>query len=74
MFVGNLWILAKSRFAKARQFSGVEVARVREIPIRGVKLFTELPVIWEDRGGPRKDSETSTPETIEDQAVKGQVP
>ena len=40
MFVGNLWILVKARFAKARQFSGVEVAQVGEIPIRGVKLFT----------------------------------
>jgi nitrite reductase/ring-hydroxylating ferredoxin subunit len=40
MFVGNLWILLKSRFVKARQFSGVEVAQVGEIPIRGVRLFT----------------------------------
>lgn len=40
MFVGNLWILLKSRFARVRQFSGVEVAQVGEIPIRGVKLFT----------------------------------
>src|SRR5205809_5372626 len=40
MFVGNLWVLVKSRFAKPRQFSGVEVAQVGEIPIHGVKLFT----------------------------------
>lgn len=40
MFVGNLWILLKSRFAKARQFSGVAIAQVGEIPVRGVKLFT----------------------------------
>jgi len=40
MFVGNLWILLKSRFAGARQFSGVEIAQVGEIPVRGVKLFT----------------------------------
>ena len=40
MFVGNLWILVKSRFVKASQFSGVEIAQVGEIPVRGVKLFT----------------------------------
>lgn len=40
MFVGNLWILAKSRFVKAPQFQGVDVANVGEIPVRGVKLFT----------------------------------
>ena len=40
MFVGNLWILVKSRFLRARQFSGVAIARVGEIPIHGVKLFT----------------------------------
>jgi nitrite reductase/ring-hydroxylating ferredoxin subunit len=39
MFVGNLWILLKARFARARQFPGVEVAQVGEIPVRGVKLF-----------------------------------
>lgn len=39
MFVGNLWILVKSRFVKTPQFSGVEIAQVGEIPIRGVKLF-----------------------------------
>src|SRR5438128_9067234 len=40
MFVGNLWILMKSRFAKAPQFSGVEIAQAGEIPIRRVKLVT----------------------------------
>jgi Rieske Fe-S protein len=40
MFVGNLWILVKSRFVKAPQFSAMEIAEVGEIPIRGVKLFT----------------------------------
>jgi len=40
MFVGNLWILLKSRFAKTSTFPAVEVAETNEIPIRGVKLFT----------------------------------
>jgi nitrite reductase/ring-hydroxylating ferredoxin subunit len=40
MFVGNLWILLKSRFAKAPSFPTIEVAELNEIPIRGVKLFT----------------------------------
>ena len=40
MFVGNLWILLKSRFTKPRQFSSVQIAQVGEIPVRGVKLFT----------------------------------
>jgi len=40
MFVGNLWILAKSRFAKTPAFPMVEVAEINEIPVRGVKLFT----------------------------------
>src|SRR6202047_1597341 len=40
MFVGNLWILLKSRFAKAPTFPAIEIADANEIPIRGVKLFT----------------------------------
>ena len=40
MFVGNLWIFLKSRFAKVRNFPGVEIAQLGEIPVRGVKLFT----------------------------------
>jgi len=40
MFVGNLWILAKSRFAKTPGFPTVEVADISEIPVRGVRLFT----------------------------------
>src|SRR5262245_52156054 len=40
MFVGNLWILVKSRVFRVRQFSGSEIAQVGEIPVRGVKLFT----------------------------------
>jgi arsenite oxidase small subunit len=40
MFVGNLWILAKSHFAKTPAFPMVEVAEINEIPVRGVKLFT----------------------------------
>jgi Rieske Fe-S protein len=40
MFVGNLWILLKSRFAKAPTFPPAEIARAGEIPVSGVKLFT----------------------------------
>jgi Rieske Fe-S protein len=40
MFVGNLWILAKSRFTKTPTFPTLEVAELNEIPVRGVKLFT----------------------------------
>ena len=40
MFVGNLWILMKSRFAKPPSFPEIAVAEASEIPIRGVKLFT----------------------------------
>lgn len=40
MFVGNVWILLKSRFAKTSVFPTLEVAEIDEIPIRGVKLFT----------------------------------
>jgi nitrite reductase/ring-hydroxylating ferredoxin subunit len=40
MFVGNLWILVKSRFAKTPQFSEVEIGKIGDIPFRGVKLFT----------------------------------
>jgi len=39
MFVGNLWILLKSRFAKNKTYPAMEVAEASEIPIRGVKLF-----------------------------------
>lgn len=40
MFVGNLWILAKTYFAKTPSFPLVDVGEVGEIPIRGVKLFS----------------------------------
>jgi Rieske Fe-S protein len=40
MFVGNLWILAKSRLTKTPVFPTAEVAEINEIPVRGVKLFT----------------------------------
>jgi nitrite reductase/ring-hydroxylating ferredoxin subunit len=40
MFVGNLWILAISRFTKTQASPTVEVAETGEIPVRGVKLFT----------------------------------
>jgi arsenite oxidase small subunit len=39
MFVGNLWILLKSYFAKTPSFPPVAVGEVGEIPVRGVKLF-----------------------------------
>jgi arsenite oxidase small subunit len=40
MFVGNLWILAKTYFAKTPWFPFVDVGEVGEIPVRGVKLFS----------------------------------
>ncbi len=40
MFVGNLWILVKSRFARTPSFPSAAVCEVGAIPIRGVKLFT----------------------------------
>src|SRR6266404_8367659 len=39
MFVGNLWILAKAYFTKTPSFRSVEVGKVGEIPVRGIKLF-----------------------------------
>ena len=39
MFVGNLWILARSYFAKAVVFPRSSVAKADEIPVGGVKLF-----------------------------------
>jgi Rieske Fe-S protein len=40
MFVGNLWILVRSLFYKAPTYPQQTVARVGEIPVGGVKLFT----------------------------------
>jgi len=40
MFVGNLWILARSYFAKSSVFPRSSVALAGEIPLGGVKLFT----------------------------------
>jgi len=40
MFVGNLWIVLKSYLAKKTSYPTAEVARVGEIQIRGVKLFS----------------------------------
>src|SRR3974377_273517 len=40
MFVGNLWILVRSMFSKAVSYPQQPVARLGEIPIGGVKLFT----------------------------------
>jgi Rieske Fe-S protein len=39
MFVGNLWILARSYFAKRTVFPRSTVAGVEELPVGGVKLF-----------------------------------
>ncbi len=39
MFAGNLWILARSWFRKARAYPRRAVARLGEIPVGGVKLF-----------------------------------
>jgi nitrite reductase/ring-hydroxylating ferredoxin subunit len=40
MFVGNLWILAKTYFAKTPSFPFVDIGEVGEIPVGGVKLFS----------------------------------
>ena len=40
MFVGNLWILARSYFAKSPVFPASNVAKAGEIPVGGVKLFS----------------------------------
>lgn len=40
MFVGNLWILLRSVFYKTPKYPQQPVARVGEIPVGGVKLFT----------------------------------
>ncbi len=40
MFAGNLWILARSYFAKSRVFPTFTVATADEIPVGGVKLFS----------------------------------
>jgi nitrite reductase/ring-hydroxylating ferredoxin subunit len=40
MFVGNLWILVKARFARTPSFPSAAVGEVGAIPVRGVKLFT----------------------------------
>lgn len=39
MFVGNIWILARSFFYKAPSYPQQPVARLGEIPVGGVKLF-----------------------------------
>jgi arsenite oxidase small subunit len=40
MFVGNLWILVRSMFSKVPSYPRQMVARLNEIPVGGVKLFT----------------------------------
>ena len=39
MFVGNLWILARSLFYRSRSFSAQTIAVTDEVPVGGVKLF-----------------------------------
>jgi Rieske Fe-S protein len=39
MFVGNLWILARSYFTRSAVFPRSSVAGIGEIPVGGVKLF-----------------------------------
>jgi nitrite reductase/ring-hydroxylating ferredoxin subunit len=40
MFVGNIWILVRSMFSKTPSYPQQTVARLNEIPVGGVKLFT----------------------------------
>ena len=40
MFVGNIWILVRSLFYKTPWYPQQPVARLGEIPVGGVKLFT----------------------------------
>src|SRR4051812_49676606 len=40
MFVGNLWILVRSMFSKPPSYPQQTVARLRDIPLAGAKLFT----------------------------------
>lgn len=40
MFVGNLWILVRSFFSRRPAYPAITVARVDEIPVQGVKLFS----------------------------------
>jgi nitrite reductase/ring-hydroxylating ferredoxin subunit len=40
MFVGNLWLLARSMFSgKSTAYPAVTIARAGEVPVGGVKLF-----------------------------------
>jgi Rieske Fe-S protein len=39
MMIGQFWILLKSLLYRARTFPSLAVARTREIPVGGVKLF-----------------------------------
>ncbi len=40
MFAGNLWILARSAFRRVPSYKAQVVARLGEIPVGGVKMFT----------------------------------
>ena len=39
MFVGNLWILARSLFYRSPAYSAQTIAMADELPVGGVKLF-----------------------------------
>jgi Rieske Fe-S protein len=40
MFVGNMWILVRSWFSRRPSYPMASVARVDEVPLGGVKLFS----------------------------------
>src|SRR5215831_16163675 len=40
MMVGNLWILAKSTLRRQASYPRVAIARLDEIPVAGVKIFS----------------------------------
>ena len=47
MFVGNVWIVVKSYFAKKSVYPMAEIANLGEIPVHGVKLFS-YPTVQDD--------------------------
>ena len=40
MLAGNLWILARSLFRRAPSYPELAVARIDEVPVGGVKIFS----------------------------------
>ena len=59
MFVGNLWILLRSVFYKTPAYPQQTVARLGEIPVGGVRLFTY----------PTKDDHCILVRTVENEHV-----